>query len=114
MSDVAKLAADVRKILDETEAEYAQMPFFIRPMIKRGFAKRTGLDFAGWRIRLASAKPGDAALRKSLHLLAEHYRGAPERARKGMGATAEQLVEIEQRSRKRADVVMALALILNT
>lgn len=112
MSDIAKLAADVRTILGETQAEYAQMPFFIRPMIKRGFAKRTGLDFAGWRIRLETVKPGDTALRKSLLALAEHYRGAPERARKGMGATADQLAEIEVRSRKRAEMVTALALAL--
>lgn len=112
MTDIATLAADVRKVLAETEAEYAQMPFFIRPMIKRGFAKRTGLDFAGWRIRLESPKSPDSALRKALLALAEHYRGAPERARKGMGATPDQLVEIEVRSRKRAETVTALALAL--
>jgi hypothetical protein len=44
--------------------------------------------------------------------LAEHCRGAPERAKKGMGATPEQLVEIEVRSRKRAETVTALALAL--
>jgi len=112
MSDIATLTAAVRKVLAETEAEYAQMPFFIRPMIKRGFAKRTGLDFAGWRIRLEGPKPGDTSLRKSLLALAEHYRGAPERARKGMGATPEPLAEIEVRSRKRAETVTALALAL--
>jgi hypothetical protein len=112
MNDLATMTTAVRKILAETEAEYAQMPFFIRPMIKRGFAKRTGLDFAGWRIRLETVKPPDAALRKSLLALADHYRGAPERARKGMGATAEQLIEIEIRSRKRAETVTALALAL--
>ena len=112
MSDLSTLTAEVRKILAETEAEYAQMPFFIRPMIKRGFAKRTGLDFGGWRIRLETVKSPDAALRKSLLALAEHYRGAPERARKGMGATPEQLVEIQVRSRKRAESVTALALAL--
>ena len=74
------LTAEVRKILEETEAEYAQMPFFIRPMVKRGFAKRTGHDFAAWRSLLA--KP-DRALRPALLALAEHYRGAPERAWRG-------------------------------
>ncbi len=112
MSGVATLTAEVRKILAETEAEYAQMPFFIRPMIKRGFAKRTGMDLAGWRVRLETVKSPDASLRKALLALAEHYRGAPERARKGMGATAEQLAEIEVRSRKRAETVTALALAL--
>ena len=108
MTDIAKLTADVRKILDETEGEYAQMPFFIRPMVKRGFAKRTGYDFAGWRTLLANVR-ADATLRTALLALAEHYRGAPERARKGMGATASQLEIIESRSRARAEAVTALA-----
>ena len=112
MTDLPTLTSEVRKILAETEAEYAQMPFFIRPMIKRGFAKRTGLDFNGWRIRLESVKSPDPALRKALLALANHYRGAPERAKKGMGATPDQLAEIEVRSRKRAETVTTLALAL--
>jgi hypothetical protein len=103
---LAQLTADVRKILDDTEAEYAQMPFFIRPMVKRGFAKRTGHDFAVWRRLLAAP---DRNLRNALLALAEHYRGAPERARKGMGATADQMKVIETRSRERAEAVTALA-----
>ena len=103
---LATLIADVRKILDETEAEYGQMPFFVRPMVKRGFAKRTGHDFAQWRTLLAAP---DRNLRTALLALAEHYRGAPERARKGMGATADQMKVIEARSRERAEAVTALA-----
>lgn len=103
---LATLTADVRKIVDETEAEYAQMPFFIRPMVKRGFAKRTGHDFTEWRKLLAAP---DRSLRTALLALAEHYRGAPERARKGMGATADQMKVIETRSHARAEAVSALA-----
>lgn len=103
---LATLIAEVRKILDETEGEYAQMPFFIRPMVKRGFAKRTGHDFGAWRTLLATP---DRSLRAALLALAEHYHGAPERARKGMGATADQMKVIETRSRERAEAVTALA-----
>lgn len=111
MSDIATLTSDVRKILDETESEYAQMPFFIRPMVKRGFAKRTGHDFDGWRALLTSGGPKLAA---ALPALAEHYRGAPERAKKGMGATAGQLEIIAAKSRARAETVTALAKLMGT
>ena len=41
----AEIAA-VRRALDETEAEYGQMPMIVRLMVRRGFVKRTGRDFA--------------------------------------------------------------------
>ncbi|MEZ4399202.1 MAG: hypothetical protein R3B06_04240 [Kofleriaceae bacterium] len=101
--------AAVRRALEETEHEYAQMPFFVRPLVKRGFEKRTGRDLASWRALVAqldvSAPPGiDAALAA----LAEHYRGAPARARRGMGATAVQLREVEARAAARVAAVEAL------
>lgn len=105
------LVQAVQTALDETEREYAQMPFFIRPMIRRGFSKRTGHDFAGWRQLLRTP---DARLRAALPALAEHYRGAPERARRGMGATAAQLEIVEARSKQRADAVSALVAALST
>jgi hypothetical protein len=33
----------VHRALDETEAEYAQLPFFVRPLVRRGFEKRPSL-----------------------------------------------------------------------
>jgi hypothetical protein len=107
----ADLFAAIETALAETEAEYAQMPFFVRPLVKRGFAKRTGLDFAAWRALLADARRGQRTreLAGSLAALAEHYRGAPERAKRAMGATPAQLAIIEQRSRARADAAVALA-----
>ena len=103
--------AAVEAVLAETEAEYAQMPFFVRPLVKRGFARRTGRDFAAWRALLADARRGQRTreLAEALAALAEHYRGAPERAKRGMGATPAQLAIIEQRSRARADAAVALA-----
>jgi len=104
-----ELIGRVRDALDSTEREYAAMPMFVRLLVRRGFVKRTGLDFAGWRAaleRAATAPSGELAAR--LAALAEHYRGAPERARRGMGATGPQLVEVEARSRARAAAVDAL------
>lgn len=101
---------EVERALDETEREYAQLPFFVRPMVRRGFAKRTGNDFAGWRALLAEARRGQRTqvLAGALAALADHYRGAPQRARRGRGATAAQLEIVEQRSFARADAALAL------
>lgn len=109
-TDLPRLIAAVETALDETEREYAQMPFFVRPMVKRGFAKRTGRDFSAWRALLADARRGQRTreLAEALVALAEHYRGAPERAKRGMGATAEQLAAIEERSRARSEAALAL------
>ena len=107
----ADLFAAVEAALAETEAEYAQMPFFVRPLVRRGFARRIGRDFAAWRALLAEARRGQRTRELALALaaLAAHYRGAPERAKRGMGATPEQLAIIEQRSCARADAAVALA-----
>jgi hypothetical protein len=106
----ANLIAAVQRALDETEQEYGQMPMFVRMLVRRGFVKRTGRDFAAWRALLDAARRGTAAseLRGALDALAEHYRGAPARARRGMGATPAQLEIVETRSRARADAVVAL------
>jgi len=110
MADLATLCAAVQRALDETEAEYGQLPFFVRPMVRRGFTKRTGRDFSQWRAILAAAGRGEihAELAAALDLLVEHYRGAPARAQRGMGATAPQLAEIEARSRRRAEAAANL------
>lgn len=108
--DRVSLIAAVQRVLDETEREYGQMPFFVRPLVKRGFVKRTGRDFDAWRSLLVAAARGqiEPALRGALDQLAEHYRGAPERAKRGMGGTKSQLATVEQRSRERAETALAL------
>jgi hypothetical protein len=107
---VQEQIAAVRQALEETEAEYSQMPLVVRLMVRRGFVKRTGRDFAGWRKLLDDAKRGIIAtqLGTALGQLAEHYRGAPARARRGMGATPAQLEVVEARSRTRAEAAEAL------
>lgn len=107
--DRRELVASVQRALDETEAEYARMPIFVRVLVRRGFEKRTGLGFAGWRALLDRARAAEVpGLASRLDALAEHYRGAPERARRGMGASAAELAEVERRSRARAAAVDAL------
>lgn len=117
VADLSSLIRAVETVLSETENEYAQMPFFVRPMVKRGFSKRTGRDLAAWRALLADGRRGQRTreLADALALLAEHYAGAPERAKRGMGASGEQLAVVEQRSRARREAALALrdALIAN-
>jgi hypothetical protein len=100
----------VRRAIDETAAEYAQLPFFVRPIVRRGFARRTGRDLAAWRALLAAATRGDLdpALAPALTALAAHYDGAPDRARAARGATTGQLAIIEARARSRAAAARTL------
>ena len=102
--------AAVRQALDETESEYSQMPLVVRLMVRRGFVKRTGRDFVAWRKLLDDASRGVFAstLSGALASLAEHYRGAAGRARRGMGATPAQLEVVEARSKSRAEAAEAL------
>lgn len=106
----SELVQAVARALDETEHEYAQLPLVVRLIVRRGFVKRTGRDFAAWRALLDGARRAapPAELAGALDALADHYRGAAARARRGMGATAAQLEIIEVRSRARAEAAAAL------
>ena len=108
--ELASLVAAVRTAIDETISEYARLPFFVRPMVKRGFVARTGHDVATWQRLLDDAERGTASreLVDDLARLAAHYDGAPARARRGMGARANELAEIEHRSQGRAAAARAL------
>ena len=113
MSDVElqPLIAAVVAALDASDAEFAAMPFFVRPMVRAGFERRTGHSFAEWRRllgRLAAHNDDEQrALLPTLAKLEAHFLGAPERARRGMGGGAG-LAAIEARSRARAAAVRAL------
>ena len=110
MTERAALIGAVRTALDETFTEYAQLPFFVRPLVKRGFTKRTGHDLESWRALLELAARGEAVgLAADLERLAVHYDGAPDRARRGMGAKPDELREVERRCALRAASVRALA-----
>lgn len=110
VADLSSLITALETVLADTEREYAQMPFFVRPMVKRGFLKRTGRDLSAWRALLADAHRGQRTgeLADALAALAEHFRGAPERAKRGMGASGDQLAAVEERSRARSEAALAL------
>lgn len=105
MSALDEQVRAVRAAIEDTHAEYGQMPFFVRLLVRRGFVKRTGHDLEGWRTLLAQPHAGVVA---DLDRLAAHYDGAPARAARGM-AKPDELREVERRSQARAAAVRALA-----
>jgi hypothetical protein len=113
----AAAIAAVRAAIDDAEAELAGMPFLIRPMFKRGFASRTGRTYDQWRTVLGvltSAGTPIAATRAvpgiadALTALGENFRGAPERARRGMGNDPVAIGKVEAKARVRVEAVEAL------
>lgn len=40
--DPVTLVAALRNTLEDTGRDFSSMPFFVRPMVRGGFAKRTG------------------------------------------------------------------------
>jgi hypothetical protein len=47
-TDISILIEELTCILKETENEFERLPFFVRPVARRGFKTRTGGSFADW------------------------------------------------------------------
>lgn len=112
-ADGPTLIRALRQAIDDAEAELAAMPFLIRPMVRRGFASRTGKSHDEWRRALdaLASRPTAAAVRAladGLERLAENFRTAPERARRGMGGDPAALRVVEERARGREAAARAL------
>ncbi|MCK6552017.1 hypothetical protein L6R52_39665 [Myxococcota bacterium] len=113
-TDPSALAAAVLRAVEETERDLERMPFFVRPMVRAGFNRRTGLNVDEWRASLGGVRADDAPdrlrrdLKPALLRLREHFRTAPERARRGMGNDPRAIAEVTNRSRLRAEAVEAL------
>jgi hypothetical protein len=109
----------LREAVAGMRADWERMPFFVRPMARAGFARRTGHDADGWDrllgdlARALGGEDGDAEaarralaarreLPAALERLAEHYRGAPERAGKLMGGERLEAVRRAAATREQA------------
>jgi hypothetical protein len=115
------LARRLREIVAETRADIERMPIFVRPMAKRGFAKRTGRSFDDWDTfaRDLSARlqaepehepepePIRADITAQLERLLDNYRTAPERAGKFIRDPAT-MATVRERSLERETVVRDL------
>lgn len=112
-------AKDLGHVIREAESDLAKMPFFVRAMVKKGFARRTGRSHADWAalaVRLESdLERADALagvlsqqprLIGELERLAENFRSAPERAGRFMKGA--QLDRVKASSKERARRVRAL------
>lgn len=108
------LAAAVLRAVEDTERDLDRMPFFVRPMVRAGFHRRTGLNLDEWRAVLGGVRVDEARdrlrsdVKPALLRLLEHFRTAPERARKGMGNDPRAIAEVTNRSRLRSEAVEAL------
>ena len=78
--DLHSLAADLARILTETEAEFARLPIFVRPLARSGFKAKSGQSFMDWRRtveHLAQNGPTSSDLPRQLQKLLAYYQGVP-------------------------------------
>lgn len=79
--NIQALFEQVCVFLDETEAEFAQLPVFARPLAKAGFKSKAGLSLADWQRLAASQKTGQvsnpALIVDRLGALATYFREVP-------------------------------------
>ncbi len=115
--DGAALAKAAHAAVDDSEHDLDAMPFFIRPLARRSFEKRTGLSREEWREKIDTIHPGDtpAAARarwtdavEALTKLAEDFRAAPVRAKEKMPDNVEALRVITASAASRTAAVLAL------
>lgn len=98
IDNAARLVGELRVAIAESQRELKNMPALVRPMVRRGFARRTGLSFDDWDRTMADllrrldsgATSSNQLLAGRLDLvallerLADNYRTAPERAARFM------------------------------
>lgn len=84
LQDAAALAADLGRILAETEAEFARLPLFVRPLARGGFKSKSGQSFPDWRrtveqltTALQQGRPTHPDLPSLLQRLLTYYQGVP-------------------------------------
>lgn len=117
------LAEQLLEVLEDTIEDLSLMPFFVRPMVRRGYKKRTGRSLEEWlasarrlierlgddAVTLAGVTAGDAGLTGDLAALEENYRTAPRRAARGMRSTTPATLRVlEQRMERRQTTVAEL------
>lgn len=123
LTEAAALTRELGREVAEARGDLGRMPFFVRPMVKRGFRKRTGKTMQEWESLCAAVagelEAGDAAAVKrrrlvpDLERLRENFRTAPERAERGMGSDAAAMAAVRERSSRReklaGDLIAALS-----
>jgi NAD(P)-dependent dehydrogenase (short-subunit alcohol dehydrogenase family) len=79
--DLAALLGALQKILQDTEAEFKQLPIFVRPMAKQGFKNKAGASLSDWQAWVNQLQTGEAAIPANfdqrMEALAGYYRDVP-------------------------------------
>ena len=96
------LIQQLTEILSTTEAEFGQLPLFVRPMARQGFKRKAGASLPDWQQLLNDlnsdrlAIPSDMPSR--LENLAKYYREVPEETARFTKdeATLQQVIETTQ------------------
>ncbi len=113
-ADLHRLLDELFQILVETEAEFASMPIFVRPLARSGFKGKAGASLGDWQRLIDSLRAGaypTADLPARLDKLASYYRGVPaETAR--FTRDAELLRSVEQLCHRRVALIESLENIL--
>ncbi len=98
------------QILLETEAEFATLPIFARPLARSGFKSKAGASLADWQRLIDSLRAGAspaADLPTRLEKLSGYYRGVPAETARFTRDT-ELLRSVEQLSQRRVELIEAL------
>lgn len=77
---VPELAQELGRVLAKTEAEFRQLPVFIRPLARNGFKSKSGASLSDWQRLISCLEDGQpplADLTARLEKLAGYYREVP-------------------------------------
>ncbi|MGI6207366.1 MAG: SDR family NAD(P)-dependent oxidoreductase [Anaerolineae bacterium] len=53
LREAQRLTARLQAVVDQTGTEFGRLPVFVRPLARRGFRRKTGMDVEGWARTLA-------------------------------------------------------------
>ncbi|MEW6651740.1 MAG: SDR family oxidoreductase [Chloroflexota bacterium] len=110
-ADLPGLLDALFQVLLETEAEFASLPVFARPLARSGFKSKAGASLTDWQRLIDSTRAGvspAADLPARLNKLAAYYRGVPaETAR--FTRDRELLRSVEQLCCRRVELIESLA-----
>ena len=125
MNDAATALRKFRQAAQDTQDDFAKMPFFVRPMVRRILLSRTGLNEQDWlalaqelerkldqgesMADITSSTPG---LRNQLESLSRYHTESPARAAKSMGRIPSILEKVKRAAAERESAVQAVLLLL--
>jgi hypothetical protein len=114
MENILELAGKLHQVLEDTEAEFNQLPLFARPLARSGFKSKSGASIADWQRSLAALENGQPVppdFIAQLGKLATYYRDVPKETAR-FTKDADLLRQVMETCEQRIAVVQALELAL--